>query len=358
MPQRVQRGRSAIADVGMTQNWDDRMREAIDLAQSAGARFDENPRVGCVLVAADGTVVGRGFHRGAGSPHAEVMALNEAGSAAAGATAVVSLEPCRHTGRTGPCTTALVDAGVVAVVFGQADPTAAAGGGAEVLRAAGVATIGGILASAAEEVNRAWTFAARAGRPMVTWKIAMSIDGRVARPDGGPTTITGDAARAAVHELRATVGAIVVGTGTALTDDPALTVRRPGPAVADPPIRVVMGNRAGSIPEGARVRDGAAPAMLVDERDPAVVLAELHARGVRHVLLEGGPTLATAFLRARLVDRVEWFVAPLLLGDGPVVLPASVTLDGSALGVDVTDITVIGEDVRVRGTVDYKRVGH
>jgi diaminohydroxyphosphoribosylaminopyrimidine deaminase/5-amino-6-(5-phosphoribosylamino)uracil reductase len=358
MPQRVQRGRSATADVGMTQNWDDRMREAIDLAQSAGARFDENPRVGCVLVAADGTVVGRGFHRGAGSPHAEVMALNEAGSAAAGATAVVSLEPCRHTGRTGPCTTALVDAGVVAVVFGQADPTAAAGGGAEVLRAAGVATIGGILASAAEEVNRAWTFAARAGRPMVTWKIAMSIDGRVAGPDGGPTTITGDAARAAVHELRATVGAIVVGTGTALTDDPALTVRRPGPAVADPPIRVVMGNRAGSIPEDARVRDGAAPAMLVDERDPAVVLAELHARGVRHVLLEGGPTLATAFLRARLVDRVEWFVAPLLLGDGPVVLPASVTLDGSALGVDVTDITVIGEDVRVRGTVDYKRVGH
>jgi diaminohydroxyphosphoribosylaminopyrimidine deaminase/5-amino-6-(5-phosphoribosylamino)uracil reductase len=338
----------------MTQNWDARMREAIDLAQSAGAQFDENPRVGCVIVAADGTVVGRGYHRGAGSPHAEVMALKEAGPDAAGATAVVSLEPCRHTGRTGPCTTALVDAGVAAVVFGQADPTAEAGGGAEVLRAAGVATIGGVLTGQAEEVNRAWTFAARTGRPMVTWKVAMSIDGRVAGPDGGPTAITGDAARAAVHELRATVGAIVVGTGTALTDDPALTVRPPKAALANPPIRVVMGNRAGSIPKGARVRDGAASTMLVDERDPAVVLAQLYARGVRHVLLEGGPTLAAAFLRARLIDRVEWFVAPLLLGDGPVALPTSVTLDGSALGVDVADVTVIGEDVRVRGTVDYK----
>jgi diaminohydroxyphosphoribosylaminopyrimidine deaminase/5-amino-6-(5-phosphoribosylamino)uracil reductase len=336
----------------MSGEWDWAMREAIALAESADAPFGENPRVGCVIVDAAGVVVGRGHHRGAGTPHAEVDALAAAGPAAAGATAVVSLEPCRHTGRTGPCTLALIEAGVARVVFGQFDPTQSAGGGAAVLEAAGIPTVGGVLEDEANALNRAWTFASRAGRPMVTWKLATSLDGRVAGPDGGPTAITGPESRAEVHELRATVGALVVGSGTALADDPELTVRLPR-KVHPEPIRVVVGSR--DLPPSARVLSGSAPTMVMDERDPGAVLATLYDRGVRHVLLEGGPTLAAAFLRAQLVDRVEWYVAPLLLGDGPVALLSPATPDGTPLGVDVDEVSVIGEDVRVRGTVRYKR---
>ena len=236
------------------------MREALALAQSPDAPFGENPRVGCVLVAPDGEVVGRGHHRGAGTPHAEVVALADAGARAAGATAVVSMEPCRHTGRTGPCTQALLDAGVRAVVYGQPDPTEQGGGGGDVLRAAGVDVHGGVLADEARAVNEEWTFAVVHGRPFVTWKCAASLDGRVAGADGGPTSITGAASRADVHDLRSRVGAIIVGTGTVLVDDPLLTVRRPGGPVPTPPLRVVVGSRP--IPDrrpGAR-RLGAHPA--------------------------------------------------------------------------------------------------
>ncbi len=219
------------------------MREALALAQSRDAPFGENPRVGCVLVAPDGEVVGRGHHRGAGTPHAEVVALADAGARAAGATAVVSMEPCRHTGRTGPCTQALLDAGVRAVVYGQPDPTELGGGGGDVLRAAGVDVHGGLLADEATAVNEEWTFAVVHGRPFVTWKCAASLDGRVAAADGGPTPITGTASRADVHDLRSRVGAIIVGTGTVLVDDPLLTVRRSGGPVPTPPLRVVVGSR-------------------------------------------------------------------------------------------------------------------
>lgn len=326
------------------------MREAIALAQAADAPLGANPRVGCVVVGADGDVVGRGYHRGAGTDHAEVVALAEAGGRARGATAVVSLEPCRHTGRTGPCTTALVEAGVTRVVFAQSDPTPEAAGGADVLRAAGVEVVAGVEAAAAEAVNEEWTFAVRNGRPMVTWKAAVSLDGRVAGPDGGPTAITGAEAGARVHELRSRVGAIIVGTGTVLVDDPALTVRLPDREPASPPLRVVVGSR--SIPAGYRVLDDEAPTLLLDERDPGAVLSTLFELGVRHALLEGGPTLAAAFVAAGVVDRVEWYVAPLLLGDGPVALPP---LAGQRLlGVDVVEVGVVGEDVHIVGRVNYE----
>ncbi len=324
------------------------MREAIELAQAPDAPFGVNPRVGCVIVADTGEVVGRGHHRGAGTAHAEVDALRDAGERARGATAVVSLEPCRHVGRTGPCTTALIEAGVTRVVFAQADPTVDGGGGAAVLRTAGVPTSGGLLADEAELVNEAWTFSVRSGRPLVTWKCAVSLDGRVAGADGGPTRITGDEARARVHELRAQVGAIIVGTGTVLADDPALTVRGAVPRSLPPaPLRVVVGSR--SIPAGAHVLDGSAETLLLDERDPARVLAALNDREIRHALLEGGPTLAGAFLKAGLIDRIDWYVAPLLLGAGPSALPA---LPG-ARGVDVEAASVVGEDVRIQGWIRY-----
>lgn len=334
--------------------WDGAMREALALAQSRDAPFGENPRVGCVLVAPDGEVVGRGHHRGAGTPHAEVVALADAGARAAGATAVVSMEPCRHTGRTGPCTQALLDAGVRAVVYGQPDPTELGGGGGDVLRAAGVDVHGGLLADEATAVNEEWTFAVVHGRPFVTWKCAASLDGRVAGADGGPTPITGTASRSDVHDLRSRVGAIIVGTGTVLVDDPLLTVRRPGGPVPTPPLRVVVGSRP--IPDDARVLDDSAPTLVTGERDPGVLLADLYGRGVRHALLEGGPTLAGAFLDARVIDRVEWYVAPLLLGAGPVALPAP-RQGVTRPGLDVLGIDVIGEDVRVVGRVRYQEAG-
>ena len=330
------------------------MREALALAQSPDAPYGENPRVGCLILAPGGEVVGRGHHRGAGTPHAEVVALAEAGPRAAGATAIVTLEPCRHTGRTGPCTQALLDAGITVVVFGQPDPTDEAGGGGEVLRAAGVEVHGGVLAHEAEAVNAEWTFAVRHGRPFVTWKCAVSLDGRVAGADGGPTPITGAAARAAVHDLRSRVGAIIVGTGTVLTDDPALTVRRPGASATTQPLRVVVGSRP--IPRSARVLDDAAPTLVTAERDPRVLLDDLYERGVRHALLEGGPTLASAFLAAAVIDRVEWYVAPVILGAGPVALPAQAA-GAAPRGVDVISVDVVGEDVRVIGRVRYEEAG-
>ncbi len=324
-------------------NWESLMREAIALAESPDAPYGENPRVGCVIVDAQGRIVGRGHHRGAGTPHAEVDALADAGRAAAGATAVVTLEPCRHTGRTGPCTQALLAAGVSRVVFGQADPTAAAGGGAAELAGAGVEVTAGVLADEAAAINTEWTFAVLHGRPFVTWKSAVSLDGRVAGRDGAPVSLTGAPARRVVHELRARVGAIVVGTGTALADDPALTVRLEPPAPGPPPLRVVVGSR--SLPPGARVLDDAAPTILTAERDPVAVLADLYERGVRHVLLEGGPTLAAAFRSAGVIDRVEVHLAPVLLGAGPSLAPPG----SSPAGLDVERVERVGEDVRVTG---------
>lgn len=331
--------------------WSSAMREALADAQSLDAPFGVNPRVGCVIVSPQGEIVGRGHHRGAGTPHAEVMALADAGQAARGATAVVTLEPCSHIGRTGPCTTALAEAGVAGVVYGQADPTEEAAGGAKVLRAAGVDVVGGVLGVECGKVNEAWTFAVLEHRPMVTWKVAASLDARVAGADGGPTAITGGPAREAVHELRAQVGAIVVGTGTALIDDPELTVRltdgrRPRP------LRVVVGSRP--LPETARLHDNQAPTLLTDDHDPLSLLEDLYRRGVRHVLLEGGPTLAGAFLRARAIDAVHWYIAPLLLGAGPVALPVAVRDDGSPVGVDVEEVSVVGQDVRVVGRIRYE----
>ncbi len=334
--------------------WDGAMREALALAQSPDAPHGENPRVGCVLVAPGGDVVGRGYHRGAGSPHAEVVALADAGSRAVGATAVVTLEPCRHTGRTGPCTQALLDAGVRAVVYGQPDPTDQAGGGGDVLRAAGVEVVGGVLEAEADAVNEEWTFAVVHGRPFVTWKCAVSLDGRVADAGGGPTPITGPAARADVHALRSRVGAIIVGTGTVLTDDPLLTVRGTEPVGASPPLRVVVGSRP--VPDSARVLDASAPTLVTAERDPRALLTDLYGRGVRHALLEGGPTLGAAFLAAEVVDRVEWYVAPVILGSGPVALLAPAS-PAAPVGVDVLSVDVVGEDVRIIGRVRYEEAG-
>ena len=340
---RVLNGSASAASV---EAWSRHVQRAIELAQSPDAPRSANPRVGCVILDADGRIVGEGYHRGAGTPHAEVVALDAAGPRARGGTAVVSLEPCRHQGLTGPCTTALIDAGIARVVFAQQDPTDLAGGGEQVLRIAGIEVLGGILAERAEAVNHAWTHWKSTGRPLVTAKCAMSLDGRVAGPSGEPIAITGAAAHAWMHRFRSEVDAICVGTGTVLTDNPRLTARdSEGRLHRSQPLRVVIGERP--VPAGALILQADASTIHLKTRDLSSVMAEFRSREVQHVLVEGGPTLCAAFLGAGLVDEVLWWISPRLLGAGPSSLGAL----PAPIDVDVTTVERIGEDVLLRGRV-------
>jgi diaminohydroxyphosphoribosylaminopyrimidine deaminase / 5-amino-6-(5-phosphoribosylamino)uracil reductase len=331
------------------------MMRALALAASPGVPLGPNPRVGCVLLAEDGTTVAEGFHRGAGAPHAEADALGRAGSAARGTTAVVTLEPCNHTGRTGPCARALADAGVARVVYAQADTNPVATGGADALRAAGVDVEGGLLADQARALNREWTFAVESGRPFVTWKFATTLDGRSAAADGTSRWVSSVPARRDTHRLRALCDAILVGTGTVLVDDPQLTVRddedRNLPRERQP-LRAVMGLR--DVPAGRRVLDDAAETVLLRTRDPHEALAALRERDRQHVFLEGGPTLAGAFLREGLVDEVVTYLAPMLLGAGrSAVGDLGIESIADALHLDVTDVTLLGDgpDTNLRLTM-------
>jgi diaminohydroxyphosphoribosylaminopyrimidine deaminase/5-amino-6-(5-phosphoribosylamino)uracil reductase len=325
------------------------MRRALELAATPGVPHGPNPRVGCVLLAQDGSEIAEGFHRGAGTPHAEAAALAEAGEAARGAIAVVTLEPCNHTGRTGPCAEALIAAGVTRVVFAQPDPNPEAAGGADTLRAAGVAVELGLLEHESRRLNRAWTFAHEHGRPFVTWKFAATLDGRSAAADGTSRWVSNLAARRDTHRLRAECDAILVGTGTILIDNPELTVRDE----VDEPLprerqllRVVMGER--EIPVTARVLNDKAETVHLRTRDVAGVLAELHARGRQHLFLEGGPTVAAAFLAAGAVDEVVAYVAPKLLGAGRSAIgDLGIESITDALELDVTDVALLDGNVRI-----------
>jgi diaminohydroxyphosphoribosylaminopyrimidine deaminase / 5-amino-6-(5-phosphoribosylamino)uracil reductase len=331
------------------------MRRALALGALGLGETSPNPSVGAVILDPSGTPVGAGRTAPAGGPHAEVVALAEAGPRARGGTAVVTLEPCDHTGRTGPCTQALLAAGIARVVFGVADPNVLAAGGAGTLRAAGVAVDAGVLAPDAAHQLRYWLTAVRRGRPYLIWKYAATLDGRSAAADGTSKWITSEQSRADVHRLRGTVDAIIAGAGTVRADDPALTVRVPG--LERRPLRVVV-DSSGGTPAGARVRDGAAPTWVATSAevgsDPAgrvdlgKLMAALYARGVRGALLEGGPTLAGAFLAAGLVDEVVGYLAPTLLGAGPAALgPAGVTTLAGAYHLQLVDLTPLGPDLRI-----------
>ncbi|MBT2386120.1 bifunctional diaminohydroxyphosphoribosylaminopyrimidine deaminase/5-amino-6-(5-phosphoribosylamino)uracil reductase RibD [Streptomyces sp. ISL-11] len=349
------------------------MRRAIALAARALGSTSPNPVVGCVVLDAGGRVIGEGWHRRAGGPHAEVEALNAAadvGHDARGGTAVVTLEPCNHTGRTGPCAQALIAAGIRRVVYAVADPTPAATGGAATLAAAGVDVEGGLLADEAAAGNAAWLTSVLRRRPFVLWKYAATLDGRSAAADGTSRWITSAASRADVHRLRAEADAVVVGSGTLRADDPHLAVR--GIDDVTQPLRVVVDTHA-TIKPGARVLDDAAPTLIAvgpdaDTRhlpgtdiarlpydgsglDVHALLTELHGRGIRSVLLEGGPTLAGSFVAAGAVDRVVGYLAPALLGAGPTALgDAGIGTIARALRLDVTDVARLGPDLRLTAT--------
>lgn len=324
------------------------LRRCLALGDAVSGRTSPNPPVGAVVLDAAGRQRGNGATEPAGGRHAEIVALQQAGSVAAGGSLVCSLEPCTHQGRTGPCTQAIRAAGISRVVFGSADPNPVATGGAGVLRRAGIAVVGDELL---DEVHRSalgrWLTAIKLGRPHVTWKFAATLDGRVAAADGSSRWITSAAARADVHRLRAELDAILVGSGTVLADDPQLTVRdAAGELASRQPIRIVF-DRRGQVPADARVRDDSA--LSVIWTDPiADALSAMYERGLRAVLLEGGPTLAASFLQAGYVDRVVGYLAPVLLGEGPnLVGGLGITGIGQALRLVVEDVTVIGADLRL-----------
>ncbi|MDQ1083194.1 MULTISPECIES: bifunctional diaminohydroxyphosphoribosylaminopyrimidine deaminase/5-amino-6-(5-phosphoribosylamino)uracil reductase RibD [Microbacterium] len=322
----------------------DAMRRALQLARRGPRGL--NPQVGAILLSPGGEVLAEGYHRGAGTPHAEVDALSQVtADAARGATAVVTLEPCNHTGRTGPCAVALIEAGVARVVYALDDPTDAAAGGADRLRGAGVVVESGVEADAAEEVIHDWVALQRTGRPHVTVKWAQSLDGRAAADDGTSQWITGAVARRDVHARRAIADAIVAGTGTIHADDPALTARaEDGSLLPAQPIPVVIGSTE-TAPDAAVRRHPHEP-LFYPTHDLPAVLADLAGRGVQRVFVEGGPTLASAFIRAGLADELLVYLAPVLLGGSRLALgDLGVPSIANARRLAVASVEILGDDM-------------
>lgn len=333
------------------------LHTALEIAADPSAPPGPNPRVGCVILDEQGVPVGHGFHRGAGTPHAEVVALQASGSRAQGGTALVTLEPCRHTGRTGPCTDELIRAGVSKVIFAVEDPGEESSRGADVLRAAGLEVVQaeGLLADRAREFLTPWIFAVTQGRPYVTLKVASSLDGRVAAQDGSSHWITGEVAREDVHSVRSQVDAIVVGSGTVAIDNPSLTARHTdGTLMAHQPLRVIVG--MSDLPAGATLstaQPGESEILHLRTHDVNNVLAALGERSVRHVLVEGGPTLAAAFVRAQAVDRIEWYTAPVLFGSGIHAMgDLGITNIAQVQRWRMVSVAAMGEDAKIIAVAD------
>ena len=348
------------------------MARALELAARGKASSHPNPRVGCVLVR-DDEIVGEGWHRRPGEPHAEVNAIDEAGAKAAGSTAYVTLEPCSHHGRTPPCTDALIGAGVGRVVFALHDPSEAVRG-EEMLNKAGIETGSGLLATSASALNRGFLSRVERGKPFVRLKMAASLDGRTAMASGESRWITGDAARADVQRLRAESGAILTGVGTVIADDPSLTVRLDSFA-GDQPARVVLDSNLRTPPgskllgqEGETIifciDDAARPALetagAIVERvaasnghpDPETVLRNLAGRGINDLLVEAGAELTGALLAGGFVDELVIYQSPHIMGSetrGLAVTPGWQSL-ADRMALEISDVRQVGEDLRITAT--------
>ncbi len=354
------------------------MARALRLARLGLRTTHPNPRVGCVVVAG-GEVVGEAWHERAGAPHAEILALEQAGDRARGATVYLNLEPCCHQGRTPPCTDALIDAGVARVVAAMEDPNPQVGGGGiQLLRGAGVEVDVGLMKNRALALNRGFVSRMRRGRPWVTVKMAASLDGRTAAAGGDSQWITSEAARADVHRLRAGASAIMTGSRTAREDNPALTARCEG--VTRQPLRVLV-DGALSVPSSCRLFDDSAPVVVATSVDPAGVsyaphvdVVRLHARNsrvdlvrlMRHLgereinelLVEAGASLAGALLKNRLVDEIVVYLAPTCLGNdamGMFDLPFIKSLD-DRIDLSITDVRQVGADLRITAQVQQQLI--
>lgn len=358
------------------------MRRAVELARAVRGRTSPLPPVGAVVVQGD-RVVGEGATAPPGGPHAEVNALAAAGEQARGGTLVVTLEPCNHTGRTPPCTRGIQRAGIARVVVGARDPNPhVAGGGLEALAAGGVATEVGLLNREAEALIAPFTTLVTRGRPFVTAKWAMTLDGKIAGPRGGES-ITGAEARAEAHRLRDRVDAVIVGSATARIDDPRLTVR-PAPGDGRQPLRVVM-DSAAALASDARMLGEAGSTVVMTARESAAdrarieragaevvrvaagpegrveladALTTLGARGLAHVLVEGGSRLLGALVAADLVDEAVVFIAPRLMGPGvPALDPAPEADRILPWTLDEPEVRQLGPDIMVRGRRPASGIG-
>ncbi len=327
------------------------LSRALELAEGGRGRVSPNPLVGAVIVS-DGRVIGEGFHAKLGGLHAERAALEDArerGEDPAGATLYVSLEPCAHTGRQPPCTEAILEAGIARVVIGTDDPTPKASGhGPGQLGETGVEVefAAGADAAAARLLVQPFRKHARTGRPLVTYKAAQTIDGRVSVEGGG--WFTSPESRELVHRRRAEADAVAVGIGTALADDPLLTAR--DVEVNEQPTRVVF-DRRGRLPDDSKLSSstGEAPLIVVDAADVGTALDQLGERGISDLLLEGGPTLARAFLDAGEIDALQLFIAPVLCGTGDGEGPGAFA--GTGLGEGIRPLAVehrtVGPDLLI-----------
>lgn len=289
------------------------MAEALKRANSSYSA--PNPSVGCVIVR-DGVMVGAGTSEPAGGAHAEIVALREAGESARGATSYVTLEPCNHQGRTGPCSVALAQAGVARVVYGASDPDPNAMGGADRLRELGVEVEGGVLRAECEDAHEQFLWSVTHKRPFMTIKAAITLDGLIARPDGSSKWITGTEARADAQRLRAKRGAVLVGAGTVAADDPLLTARIDG--VVNQPLRIVLGGSK-RLSGREQVFGADAETWWVRERiEPKMLLTQLYQRGVRGLLVEGGAQTIAQFLAAGVAQEIVLYVGPKTFGSGLV----------------------------------------
>ena len=335
------------------------MRRALELALNGPVK-GLNPRVGAVLINDSGEIVAEGWHRGSGTDHAEVAALKNLvasgraateGPIAAGLTAVVTLEPCNHTGKTGPCAQALIEAGVAKVIFATKDPGLASSGGASTLREAGVEVHTGLLEAEANQLIRVWATATRQQRPFVTLKYGSSLDGRSAAADGTSKWITGPEARRDVHLRRTEIDAILVGTGTVIADNPELTARQvDGSLYPEQPLRVILGET--QLDPGARIfdeSDGKGKTIQLRTRDLNAALLELFELGVRHLMVEGGAIVASEFVRHNLVNEYLIYLAPKLIG-GPITSLGNlgVATIGQAKELEFIEIKQIGNDLIIR----------
>jgi diaminohydroxyphosphoribosylaminopyrimidine deaminase/5-amino-6-(5-phosphoribosylamino)uracil reductase len=294
------------------------MQRAIALSEKGLGKSSPNPIVGAVIIDDAGNVIGEGFHdRMKSKDHAEVVAIanaNQNGNKINGATIVVTLEPCNHSGSTGPCTQAIIDAGISTVVFAVNDPNSVASGGAQALRVAGIKVIEGVLKAEAAYANRAWLMKIKKNRPFFTWKVATTLDAKMAAVDGTSKWITNETSRADVQVLRRQSDAILVGTNTVITDDPHLIPRGDFTGYSHNPIRVICGEQ--NLPKVAQVFDSSAQTVVVKSKDLDLLVEKLNELKINHVFVEAGPTLASAMVDHCLMDELVIYQAPSLLGSG------------------------------------------
>jgi len=316
------------------------MARAIECARLGLGKTSPNPIVGAVITSATGEFISEGFH--SGTEHAEVIAIAAAKEIPAGSIIYVTLEPCNHQGKTPPCTQALIDAGITKVVYSVTDPNPIAAGGAEKLRNSGIEVVAGLLESEAAFVNRAWLTKIAKHRPRITWKIASTMDGKVAAADGSSKWITSELARADVAVLRSQTDAIVTSTATVKADNPLLTSK----GLGKNPVRIVMGET--EIASDSQILNSDAETVVIKSHNFQELILLSSQRGFNQILVESGPTFGTALLKADLVDEIVLFQAPTFFGSGtPSISDLGINSISQRLDFDIADVEVIGADLKI-----------